>query len=871
MSNGQKNPSGTPFPIIPIAMGPGMPNIPVPYFSGTVDNPNAPQKSSSASIPSTDDQFPLLSKSKGFKEAMAESEQADEKGPEESTLPRSVIMQRNLTKLEDSEIYKRATGLERVKLQSAFYRKYVEPLGRRNAQPVKLEEWLKARGDQWLEKHPNPKFSHGDPYKFQMAASHEALKLAASPVDAYNAARQMFQNLKEQVGAASATFNATVLPHMGPVMLNPEHLEVKKLDPKVPGVGMTLDELYKTSKYVQENYYQDTVYDKLVLKGGGSIAGALPAIGLAEGGLAELGVSDLLGLEARTATKGIAGPITKSVFGKAAGFAKDVGKKSIYEGAQGYLLGSVEHEGQPIHEAINFAVGSAILGGSAKLLGKLGMWGGSKLLETSTGKAVSDYFSKTPDTQVTQAAVALGGSEKQKITRSIVQAINETTGGKFWTMPKEAQQAALKIIARKSPELAGEAGLIDKHITELQALQSLNLWRESMPEANEVLRKLEGLSKEPTSKTIANNVAAREQAQHMRRGSDKFIAEALKSPEVQNLINKDISSQVPGAASAKSLEFSGNFTKHVDQRLDRLGLGKDKFTWESRGHKLLFYLNVLSAETKAQGPSTFRDKESQLLMHQLHQEFPNKKLEDLLGMSDAIWTKIQNMEKAGQIKAGQPTRIWRQTHLGPGESPFAHEVDLLQKAHKAEQEGVVTKTVEQIKAEAKAKPEPVKMKLFVTKADEAALRKLGHSQAEINKMKPAEAQQALEAGSKKSSESFGTAASAYVTALRKMGYSPQDIAKMTPQDLAKIISQKIPKEVEAPAKAAAKGLTEDEKLAAAFKKSGDAGTGKIDTNILRTVTERLFPGQEYGKLTPSEQSEVNQVAAALSKARNKGK
>src|SRR5262249_19723945 len=131
--------------------------------------------------------------------------------------------------------------------------------------------------------------------------------------------------------------------------------------------------------------------------------------------------------------------------------------------------------------------------------------------------------------------------------------------------------------------------------------------------------------------------------------------------------------QVPGAASSSSLEFSDNFTKHVDTRLDALGLGPDKFQFESRGHKLLFYLNVLASETKMHGQSTDRVQEASLLMHQLNQEFPNKKLQDLLVMSDQLWKKIGDLEKAGHVKPGVPTRIWRQTHLGPGESPFAHE------------------------------------------------------------------------------------------------------------------------------------------------------------------------------------------------------
>jgi hypothetical protein len=920
MAFGQQDDSNVPIPIFPMA-------------SGATDNPNAPQSpvptvpakikpfGTTPQKPDYDPNFPLLSQSKGFKAAMEkdEKEHPYDYDPDESTLPKSVLMQRHLNILENSPLYKQANAELRVKFQMAFWKKFVEPLGRENQNPVSLRDWMKARGEEWLKTHPNPKinvgrtFSKDDPFyqgriptdltKTSLAGAHELITQGAGTVDAASSIATHTQwenvkkdwfNLKSQVGAAMALLNGQLAPHMGSLNIDIPHKDINEVhyNPDIPGMGMKLDELYETSKYVQHNYYSDTVKDQLLLKGGGEVLGSLPALtgigaaGEFAGGLRALDKSTLLTEQTPEEISAMRKLYAAGkVFGRFGVVAGDVGRKSIEGAATGYLMGSMEREGHPTRDAINFAIGDAFFSGGGKLLGKLRVWGDGKVTEEMLDKAVADYTGKQPHATVTPVAVAMAGSPQQKIMAGLMAAINKETGGAFWNAPEAAKKATLTSLAKKYPEFAENAGWLDQHITELQALNQTTQWRELMPEADAALKKLEALSGEPLPKTVAREVADKERAKAIRTAPVGAVAKAIEKPtglgmirsshedkitvaqgvvdalrtrlareeaensgemyetksklaKAEDKLNDLKSKTVPGAARASSLEFGDNFTKHVDQRLDSLGLGKDKYTWESRGHKFLFYLNVLASETKEKGPSTERAQEAQLLMHQLSQEFPGKNLKELLGMSDALWHKISALERGGFVKPGAPTRIFRQTHLGPGESPFAHEVDLLQKAAKADAE----------------RARDIKAKLKEEKRAKAA------EEAKVGKAAKAEK---IEKAPTESKE-FKTAAEQYVAALRKLGYSTDDIKKMTPQELVEIISSK-----KAKAEPKAKELTDDEKLAAAFKKSGDAGTGKIDTEIINEVMERMFPGQRYGDLTSSEQSEVNQVAAKISKARGK--
>ena len=912
MSNGQQ--SDVPLPITPLT-------------SGTTDQPNAPQSSiiptpqATAKVktaPHTagfDPDFPLLSKSKGFKEFAAKEEAKGEKEPEESTMSKGVLMQRKLNLLEDSPLYKQGNGTLRLRMQVAFWKQYVEPLGREDGNPVSLKQWLNARTVKWLETHPNPNINTEKMFGYRTEKA-SAMEMSDLEKAGHSVARgavglvkgtldtipniptdlhQKWINLKEQMGAASAMLNAELSPHMGPILINVEHRELARrhYNPDVPMTNISLDEAYRSEKFIGENYYQNTLYDQLLLKGAPELAGQAPALYVTGGILKAAQIPELLGVAEEASAIGTARfPLaadTTGFFGKAGAFALDVAKKSLWEGANGYLLGTVSEGTTGPEEAKKWAEGTAIahVGGLlfkpfSPFLSKLWVWGGDKGVSDGLTKAYDDYMAKVAHTQTTPVAVAMAGSPAQKMSRAIIEAINAETNGAFWKMPAEARQAVLDKIAKLKPELASEAGAIDKHITKLQAANALVEHRKAIPEFDAFLKQMEGMDGTPTISTIADNVADKERLEALYKAREKGISEQLKDPSIREDIKRDVERRVgkpggvslgrrttdvptgkvvPGTASAKSLEFSQNFSKHVDDRLAELGIGKDKWEFETRGHKLLFFLNVVASETKLNGPSAERSQEAQLLMNQLMQEFPNRNLKELITMSDTLWHKMSMLEQGGFIKSGKPTRIFRQTHLGPGESPFAHEVDLIQKAAKAEE----TK----LKA-ARAEAEKVKAK-------EAKLK----ARVEAAKAEKAKAAKTV----KEAVEAPGETKALFVQALKVLGYTPEDIGKMKPEDVLNIIENRVKKGEKIPevtpevkearaAKRAAKAetkakpkkeMTDDEKLAAAFKKSGDAGTGKIDTNILMEVTERMFPGQKYADLTPSEQSEINQMAAEISK------
>lgn len=772
----------------------------------------------------SDPEFPLLSKSPGFEEAMKEGEPT----PKESTLPRDVQLQRNLYKMESSEFYKQADGPRRVRLQTAFYNKFVHPMvvmdkskmrpetgfwtrfydwvGLQNEdQPITLQKWLQSRGKEWLKDHPNPAMQTGDISKIGLGEWKTMFSLESGfmnlPADAAHRVMDDWVKFNEEKDYINNFQNNPVGPHLLPK----PHQEIKKLYHYNPELdGTTLDEWMKISDWTSENYYRDRFYDKALRFTGEN----LPTIPLFMAGDE---IFEVMGLPGRLGIVGKAGrPVFNTLGEKATYFAAQSGRQAILDGANGFLVGLVPAEKHPAEDAINMAVGGFLLrpvlgavgiglgkgwSGANKFVARTLLWskalGGDKGVEEIVGQVAKDVINKEPHTRVTNAAVAMAGNQKQKVSLALFRALDEMSGGNFSKMPLEEKAKIIESVKKNFPNLAAEAGAIDENITLVQAKIDEEIFRAANPAANELLTNLEALDKEPTSATIAKDVADKEKATLLRNNADKpsegkgasvklFVTkrdeEALRglgwiqrdidklTPEqVGDILNKKIPPpRGVGAARADSLEFSDNFSKHVDNRLDQLGLGKDKFTWESRGHKLLFYLNVLASDVAEKGPSLKADTESKLLMHQLNQEFPNKSLEELLAMSDKLWTKIYDMEKQGLIKPGVPTKIWRQTHLEPGESPFAHEVDMVQKAAKQDADRRVVQHIERTDA--------------------------------------------------------------------------------TRQQI------------------------EDENLRKAFAQSGDKGTGKVDTRIHADTTEQLFPGRRYEDLSPKEQSQVNQAAAKASKA-----
>jgi len=652
--------------------------IPTPITSGALDNPNAPQAPASANNQSpvminTDEMFPLLSKSPGFKEALARADASGSYEPE-TTLPPSVVMQRHLKTLEESDLYKNATPEKRLAYQAAFYKKYVEPVNKAANYKGDFKAWARDRGTYWQGKvNPSaqdkplggiiPGLTRADEKKHE-----EALKAGASGVvstvlhtakaleEAKRTAIFHFQNITKEFSLGAAMLNATVAPHMGPIIMNPHYTSVRE-----DKTEKKLDEYLSADEWYALNGYKQNLTNK-IMRGAGEFAGQLPAFELSEGLLGKVGIGELLNVD------------------KATGIAK-IASKSIYNAAQGYLVGTVSGESGP-KEAAGFGIGTAIFTPAEMFLGRIFGWAGGKGVSDLADIAIKDIKTKSPVTTVSTPTIALAGSQKQKISAAVISALNDLTGGNFSKAPEVSKKIALSKLAKVAPEFADQIAYIDQTIVGVDAAQDLVKQRAAVPELNNVLTKLEGASKQQTHESISH--AANKDSldtlirNYPQKAIDHLYGKGTIDPDTGQAIR-------PGAASAKSLEFGENLTKHVDAQLDKLGLGKNKIQFEARGHKFLFYLNILMTDQQRLGPSKERNKVFTALLSKLQEEFPGDKgrLPNLLLMSDKVWSDIDQATKAGLMKEGEPFRYWRQ-HSAPGESPFAHEVKLLQQASEAE-------------------------------------------------------------------------------------------------------------------------------------------------------------------------------------------
>jgi hypothetical protein len=800
--------------------------IPVPLMSGATDNPDAPQPPTSGKIlprnisTNQDDLFPLLSKSPGFKEAMSKADLAGE-ADDVTTLPPAMVMMRNLRTLEGSELYKGATPRQRVLMQQAFYKKYVVPAQRAANYKGSFDEWIKDRGTHW-QYQVNPasqdkafgglipgggtkkEISEGL-YKRKAgmldiqrtakeAASKEGIAAGAGGIartnldiaktldDARRAAMFHFQNISRELSFGNAMLNAQISPHMGPIIMDPHYREVRK-----DGTTQQIRQLIKDDDYFAVNGYRQSTVNKM-MRGTGRLVGDVPWF-LATDGIASLSAEALGVTEtAKTAVE------AKKVLSLTP--YQNIGARAVGNAAQGYVIGTLEGDKDPAKTAMWFGITSATLGTgghviqkgmispAAKYLGSVFGWGGGKLTNELANEAEKAVISKAPHATVSPISIAMAGNKKQKISASFISALNNLTNGDFSKAPSEAKRVALAKLMQVAPEFAEQIAYIDKTVIASEAAQNLVSQREAVPEFNEFLAKLEKASNQPTHMSVADAAQQNSHIEIMRRSSDRWVQEMFQDPTIRESIQKDIAKyggperrgMGPGAAYANSLEFGDNLTKHVDKRLEEIGLGKNALQFETRADKLLFYLNVAQAELMQKGISPAREKEFQFLMNKLQEEFPGEKgsLPNLLKMSDKVWSDMEQATSAGLFREGEIFRYWRQ-HSRPGESPFAHEVELLQQAQRAEARGA-----EELQTELAGKP---------------------------------------------------------------------------------------PAEVKAPPVKDA----DDDKLKAAFAKHGDTGATSVDKAIHAKVVERMFPGQRYDKLTPAEQSEVNQIAAAISKGMKKGK
>lgn len=409
------------------------------------------------------------------------------------------------------------------------------------------------------------------------------------------------------------------------------------------------DQIYSQDDKWMEQHYDDHLKDTAI-KEVGTMVGQIPAIMAGAGFLRGIGLTELLGPGVSSAPKIV-----------------QIGARMLHSAAEGYIFGEATGD-DPSKSAMGFAVGNELFRPVEKFVGKLLGLGGQKLIKETTDSVTKAVADRAPEAtnEVAHIVTGLAGTSKQKIHAATIQALNDLTGGDFVKSSPIAQASAISKLEKQAPGLAGELGFINQNIVEAKAAAVTLKQRAMVPEFNQVLSDLEKIDGTPTPKTVAESVAKKAE----NRQLVKKASQASSQP----------AATVPGAASSSSYEFEDNLSKRIGQGLDKLGLGKDKLVWEDRGHKLLFYLNLLLGDQKQLGASKERNKQFQFLMQHLNDRYKDATLPDLVKMSDNLWTHIEQLTKAGVTEEGKPTRIFRQTELRPGESPFGHQVKLLRDA-----------------------------------------------------------------------------------------------------------------------------------------------------------------------------------------------
>ena len=605
-----------------------------------------------------------------------------------STLPPNVLMYRNRKVLEDSDLYKGAAPDKKIAYQTWFFNKYVKPAWQAQKYEGTIYDYLKERGTVLKTGQAPPVTTSEtvgrDLQKFASGTAHTLITQVKTLDEVAHEAKEQFKQTKAAIGlgASLLKLNPNTANFVVPSLFNDAHLAV---DTRAAKRSEALDQLYKADEWNMNSIYQNTTKDKL-LRSGGEFTGLVPTFVATDGILGGLGVDELLGVKALKGVKGL-------------------GAKAIYNGAQGYLVGTTltsDPKEDPNKDAIGFAAGTVLFDPAMLYLGKMFGWGGGKLINGVASYVGKKVEAKAPEATVSIVTSTLAGTQKQKISAATIHALNDLTNGGFVKAPLAMQKVALDKLSKAAPELAEQIGFIDKSVTAFEAAQNTIKQRQLIPEFDNILKELEAIDKTPTHISIATSVEDKERIQALYKSRDKWVQEVFKergTPDplasasatekenISKVITERRSTQrptVPGAASLTSLEFEQNLSHRVDTQLAKLGIGKDKYVFEDRKHKFLFYLNALMSENQKLGASKERNKEFQFLLGKLQEMYPGDegRLPNLLTMSDAIWTKIENLHKAGIAKEGSPTRIWRQTELRPGESPFSHEVDLLQQAAK---------------------------------------------------------------------------------------------------------------------------------------------------------------------------------------------
>lgn len=564
---------------------------------------------------------------------------SDGSGTESSSeLRPDVAMHRAINKIESSDFYKKADPGKKIAIQKRLFTEYVIPARAvTDSANLSLKDYIRGRitkGKNVLAENTPTVVKAGG------AVAHGYTSMA-------EAAYGFYQKGDEEYNKAKVTAQAKI-PYKGPFNL-----------PDTTGVkhgNETLEQVFKNDKNWMESRYRGFT-DKYVIAGGGTIAGQGPAFKMAGGIVRGAGLRALFNKGLSAAAGGYMAGATK------------LAASMLTHASEGYIVAKATHD-DPTTSAIGFAllgpIGEAVMGPAEKFVSQVKVAGGDKVLSQLVAHTKKVFEEGGVETTIHPAIIAKVGTPKQKITAATWQMLNELAGGEGWAKATpEAKGAAMRKLAELAPELNDQLAIASPELFQAHVASETNKWRASSPQAHDVLSKMEQISGEPLAKSVTDSVVTKAKMERMVANPQTIIDSV-------------------GAAKADSPEFEGPFSKKVDEKLNKLGFGPNRITFEDRGHKLLFYLNVLLGEAKAHGATAAQNKEFNLLHQHLMNRFKDTTFPDLIKMSDGVWAKVEQLDKAGYMKEGQPVRFFRQSEVRPGESPYGHEVWLAREAAAAD-------------------------------------------------------------------------------------------------------------------------------------------------------------------------------------------
>lgn len=582
-----------------------------------------------------------------------ESSAGDSGSPSESELRPDVAMHRAINNVEKSDKYKNANPKQKIAMQKWLFQSYVLPArGTTDAANLNLKDYIKDRFTRGTKNDTLLADNTTTADKKIKAVQHGVNTMASAVYAMYQKGNDTFNETVASAKNSTSYLNTLRAGGIqGPTSIGDSG------KPK-PTHNAMIEKYFQDDKNWMESRYKNTP-DKII-KEAGTFIGQGPVFDLASGITEGIGLRAILN-DGVGALAGRGGKIARAA------------SAMLTHASEGYLIGLGTHD-DPMASAAGFGIGGPILealGGSAtKFVGKMMGVGGVKLVSQAAEHGVNAVESNNYAATAPAAIVKMVGTPEQKVTAATVKMLNDMIGGSWIDASIEEQDAALVKLGKAVPEIRDQLSVINPQLFEMHVGKETEEWRKSVPQAHDVLTKMEQLSGSSTAKAVTENIVALTRAENIRANPSAFAEAVVK----------------PGAASRDSLEFETNFSRNVDVQLGKLGIGKDKIVFEDRGHKELFYLNALLSQAKQKGKlGKEADRQFSFLLGHLNERFKDVPLSDLVKMSDAVWNKVEMLSKAGYMKEGQPVRIFRQSEFKPGESPFGHEVWLAREAAKADE------------------------------------------------------------------------------------------------------------------------------------------------------------------------------------------